>query len=188
MLGDKIRMYRKDKGLKLTDMAKLAGLSISYISQLERNLIEPSLSSLRKISTSLEVPIYLLMEDGSEENLVTKKEERTKISIPNSNFSYEVVSVLPENRDVQVRLLAMYFYLEADGHFQRSFSMHSSEELIIVTKGSIEVKVGEKSHLLQEGDSIYIMEDVPHSIINIGEERAEGYFIETPPYLPTRSR
>ena len=68
MLGERIRNARKAKGFKLGDLAEITELSSSYISQLERGLIEPSLTSLRKISNALNIPIYLLMDDVSKEN------------------------------------------------------------------------------------------------------------------------
>ena len=43
MLGNKIRHLRKSQKLKLNDVAERSGLSVSYISQLERDLVEPSL-------------------------------------------------------------------------------------------------------------------------------------------------
>ncbi len=47
MLGEKMRNIRKVRKT-LSDVSKLTDLSISYISQIERDAIEPSLSSLRK--------------------------------------------------------------------------------------------------------------------------------------------
>ncbi|EET84441.1 transcriptional regulator, XRE family [Clostridium carboxidivorans P7] len=63
MLGPKIREIRQEKGLTLNELADKTGLTASYLSQIERNIIDPSLSSLRKISLSLEVPIYTFLTD-----------------------------------------------------------------------------------------------------------------------------
>ena len=50
MLGTNIREYRKNKKLTIKELAERTGLSIGYISQVEREEAEPSLSSLRKIA------------------------------------------------------------------------------------------------------------------------------------------
>ena len=42
MLGDKIREARKKQQFTLSQLADAAGLTASYISQVERNLAEPS--------------------------------------------------------------------------------------------------------------------------------------------------
>ena len=46
----------------MKELAQEAGMSISYISQVERGEIDPSLSSLRKIASVLQVPLYLLLD------------------------------------------------------------------------------------------------------------------------------
>ena len=75
MLGDRIRNLRKNKNITIQEMSDKTGLSIGYISQVERNLVDPSLSSLRKISSTLGVPIYLLMDfdSNNEDELTVKK-------------------------------------------------------------------------------------------------------------------
>ena len=44
----KIRNYRKERNLTIKELAAMTGKSISYISQVERGELDPSLSSLRK--------------------------------------------------------------------------------------------------------------------------------------------
>ena len=61
MLGDQIRSIRKRQEITLKELAEKTGLSIGYISQIERNLTDPSLSTLRKISGALGVPTYLFL-------------------------------------------------------------------------------------------------------------------------------
>ena len=66
MADNKIRKYRKKLNLTIKDLAERTGLSIGYISQLERDEAEPSLSSLRKIAKEFDVPIYVLIEEEKE--------------------------------------------------------------------------------------------------------------------------
>ncbi|MDE7067918.1 MAG: helix-turn-helix domain-containing protein, partial [Schaedlerella arabinosiphila] len=61
MSDNKIRKYRKKMNLTIKELAARTGLSIGYISQLERNEAEPSLSSLRKIAKEFGVPLYVLI-------------------------------------------------------------------------------------------------------------------------------
>ena len=44
MLGEHVRNIRKKRGITLKELAEKTGLSIGYISQIERNLTDPSLS------------------------------------------------------------------------------------------------------------------------------------------------
>ena len=64
MLGDKVRKYRRQKGLSQERLGELVGFSQSKISKIERGDWD-SLSDLRVIAKVLEVPIEeLVKEDG----------------------------------------------------------------------------------------------------------------------------
>lgn len=70
----KIREYRKQKQLTIKELAALTDMSISYISQIERGEIDPSLSALRKIAGVFQIPLYLLLDDMERsDNLTIKK-------------------------------------------------------------------------------------------------------------------
>ena len=62
MLGEQIRNIRKSRDFTLKALAEQTGLSIGYISQIERNLTDPSLSTLRKISALWMFPPIFLWE------------------------------------------------------------------------------------------------------------------------------
>ena len=80
MADNKIRKYRKKLNLTIKDLAERTGLSIGYISQLERDEAEPSLSSLRKIAKEFDVPIYVLIEEEKEnDGLTIRREERISV-------------------------------------------------------------------------------------------------------------
>lgn len=183
MLGERIRNVRKAKGLKLGDLAEITELSSSYISQLERGLIEPSLTSLRKISNALNIPIYLLMDDVSKENPIVKKDERVKMFFPNSSVSYELMTSVENGEKNGSKMLAAKFSLrprtsEADG-----YSIHEAEEILVLVKGELEVTLGQDTYDLKPGDTLYILANIPHKITNISETFAEGYYIVSPPQL-----
>ena len=70
----KIREFRKRRNLTIKELSSLSGMSISYISQVERGEIDPSLSSLRKIAAVFQVPLYTLLDDAEMmEDLTLRK-------------------------------------------------------------------------------------------------------------------
>lgn len=91
MLGEQIRNIRKSRDFTLKALAEQTGLSIGYISQIERNLTDPSLSTLRKISAALDVPTYLFMGEAEADNTLTtrKKSDHHFITAP---FQYPLPS------------------------------------------------------------------------------------------------
>jgi transcriptional regulator with XRE-family HTH domain len=65
-LGDKIRLMRSEKNLSLQDLANKAGISLSYLSEIERGTVYPALNTLKRIAEGLEVaPSALMGHEGS---------------------------------------------------------------------------------------------------------------------------
>ena len=63
MLGNYIRSLRKEKNLTLAALSAATNLSPGYLSQVERGIADPSLSSLRRIASALDIPAMLLLDD-----------------------------------------------------------------------------------------------------------------------------
>ena len=57
-IGEKIAQNRKNKGLSIRDLAKLAEVTPSLLSQIERGLANPSVNSLKSIANALNVPLF----------------------------------------------------------------------------------------------------------------------------------
>ncbi len=65
-LGDKIRLMRSEKNLSLQDLANRAGISLSYLSEIERGTVYPALNTLKRIAEGLGVPPSAVMgQEGS---------------------------------------------------------------------------------------------------------------------------
>lgn len=62
-LGKRIRQLRKDKNLKIVEIANITGLTVSMISQVERALISPSIETLKRIGNALNIPVSYLFVD-----------------------------------------------------------------------------------------------------------------------------
>ncbi|HXI01355.1 MAG TPA: helix-turn-helix transcriptional regulator [Sphingobacteriaceae bacterium] len=59
-LGSIIKNIRKQKGLTQSEFASLSGITQTYLSQIEGNLKEPNLSTLKVISEKLNMPLPIL--------------------------------------------------------------------------------------------------------------------------------
>ncbi len=60
-VGDRIRLYRREQDLTLTELAALSGLSNTYLCDIERGAVLPSVNSLKKISSILKTPVDSLI-------------------------------------------------------------------------------------------------------------------------------
>jgi transcriptional regulator with XRE-family HTH domain len=81
-LGKTIRILRQAKGLKVSDLADKAEISVSFLSLVENNQRQPSLDVIRRISKALGIPpeALVLMGMGSQTSLSTKNEASAEIT------------------------------------------------------------------------------------------------------------
>ncbi|MEX0310237.1 MAG: helix-turn-helix domain-containing protein, partial [Tateyamaria sp.] len=63
-LGADLRALRKARGLTLQDMATSLGRSVGWVSQVERDLSEPSITDLRHIASTLDIAVSTLFRRG----------------------------------------------------------------------------------------------------------------------------
>ena len=93
-VGSKIRALRKKESMSISDLAKEAQLSVGIISQIERNLVSPSIVSLWKIAKCLHVSVGYFFEEDSAgpPDPVVRHGERKRIFTSNNNAVYELLS------------------------------------------------------------------------------------------------
>jgi len=166
LLGPKIRELRQQKGLTLNELSKKTGLTASYLSQLERDIIEPSLASLRKISAALEVPIYTFLADETKEHVLIAADRRKKLDLPNSSITYEFLTPMASDKEAQPKMEIIYYQLEPESWSSEDYIVHAADECIIIIQGGIELYLGEEKYIVTQGDSIYIRENIPHRFYN----------------------
>jgi transcriptional regulator with XRE-family HTH domain len=183
MHGSKIREIRQNKNLTLNEIAEKTQLTASYLSQIERDIIEPSISSLRKISVALEVPIYTFLTSENKQHVLIKANERRKLVLPNSEIQYEFISPMAfeAGKIGNARMEVIYFKIDPKGWSSEDFIIHPADECIFVVEGTIEVYLDKEKFTLEKGDSIYITENIPHRMFNSGENEAVGISNISPP-------
>ena len=177
----KIREYRKQQNLTMKELAQEAGMSISYISQVERGEIDPSLSSLRRIASVLQVPLYLLLDDMEiRGNLTLRKEQQLIRCSEDGKVLYRFLSPLP-SPEFSPQTLLIHFEVAPHAQDVAAPIRHHSEESIYVTEGTLTVQIGETEVVLNSGDSTVIEKDFPHICKNTGDVPVKGISAISPP-------
>ncbi len=90
-LGNRIRQIRCRAGLSQKEVAKKSGITVSFLSQVERGIASPSIKSLKNIAMAMGTSVgYLLGEDviGSKRIELVKKYTREKIALENGDSIY----------------------------------------------------------------------------------------------------
>lgn len=181
MLGETIRKLRKEKGLTLVAFSSMTDLSPGYLSQVERGIAEPSLSSLERIAGALDIPAMLLLDTKpSEPFLFLPVSKQPVVSVPESGtVQYRLCSKLPSSEYMPATMLLEFLIQPFEQDFPAPIS-HNCEELIVVTTGRIEVLFLGESVRMDPGDTLILQKNVPHIIRNLTGETARGYSIMTP--------
>ncbi len=186
-LGDRIRAVRRESGRTLEVVARAAGFSTSFLSQVERGLAEPSLSSLRALSAALDVPVAALFVSGDDEGesapslterqMVVRRRQRKHLRVPQSSITYQL---LVPNLNRKLELLwgeigpGDVSPLEPEGH-------DGEEETILCVKGALVVEVEGVGYALDEGDSISFDPRRPHRMRQESGQPTEILVALTPP-------
>ena len=166
--------------MSIKELSEKTNLTSSLISQVERDLISPSLNSLGKISGALKVPIVSFFTEATPKPWpVMRKKQRKKTTIFSS--SHVIYQLLSPDPDKKIELLLVEIEPEKDENDENELVTHSGEECGYVIKGELEVRLGKKRYYLKEGDSIYFQSHIPHRFKNTGKEKVISIWAMTPP-------
>jgi transcriptional regulator with XRE-family HTH domain len=177
-IGPKIREIRLRKGLKLKDIAKETGLSISLISQVENNNTSPSLSTLIKLSNYLgtDTSFFLENSEKKENATVCHKKDRKFWTGNDKKIFFELLNPSVRNNKMEI----VFATLKSFEILPEKYT-HEGEEFGLVLKGQIQVEVGDESYVLNEGDTIYFKSTLPHAIYSTAQRNSEVIWVTSPP-------
>lgn len=180
-LGPVMRQARKRQQLTLQQVAERASLSVSYISQIERNLLTPSVGTLKRIAGALDIPTGQLIapDSGAARTMVAvlRKDHRKRVAFPQSSISYELL--VPDFR----RRASVLWLIGKPGAQSGPAQTHEGEDIVIVLQGQLSVDVAGTWHELKAGDSIYFNSELPHRWCNRRKQIAQAIWISSPPYF-----
>lgn len=179
MDGSKVRKLRKYNDMTIDELSEKSGFTSSYISQVERNLIEPSLSALTKICKVLNVSPYFFLDDTSNVT-VTRREERQKLMNPENNQELEFLIPIGNEYKNKNKFTVYKSFLEPGKWENEKFLIIDFDKCVIILKGKLIVNFADYNEILEEGDSIYVCSDVPHKLFNPSEEMTEYMCITSP--------
>ena len=179
-IGKTIREFRLARNMSIKELSEKTNLTSSLISQVERDLISPSLNTLAKISSALKVPIVSFFTEATPKPCpITRKKQRKKTTIfSSSHVIYQLLSPDPNNK---IEFLLVEIEPEQKESDENELITHSGEECGYVIKGELEVRLGKDRYYLKEGDSIYFQSRIPHRFKNTGKGKVISIWAMTPP-------
>ncbi|RWO82092.1 cupin domain-containing protein [Mesorhizobium sp.] len=177
--GGQIRELRKVKGLTLKEVAGSAGISVGYLSQIERNQSKLPIGVLKSISTSLGVQINWFFHGSDvptdEKSIVVRANNRRKLTFTALGIEEELLS---PNLSGPLELLMSTIAAGADsGDYS-----HEGVEAGLVISGTLDLWVSGQFFRLNAGDSFSFKSTEVHRCANSGAELAKVVWVITPPH------
>jgi transcriptional regulator with XRE-family HTH domain len=172
--GARFRRLRARRGLSLAEVARATGVSVGFLSALERGQMRASIATLRRIARFYGTNILSFFEAAGENPRLVRTDQR---------------KILETQPGVRMELLAWgntsmephLFRVKPGGGSGESYT-HEGEEFLHLLRGEFEIWLGHKEHYrLKAGDSLYFQSSTPHRWKNPGRSEAWLLWINTPP-------
>jgi quercetin dioxygenase-like cupin family protein len=161
-----MRARRRDNGLTLTDLSRLTGLSIGFLSQVERDITAPSLSSLALIARALDARVHDFIREPPPVAHHHRDDASGAFAIDEGTLSYERLSgSFPGKRLNAIRMDVPAGYRSED-------TSHEGEEFVFVLSGAIRYVLGDRAVDLAAGDSLHFAARERHRVQNLGDAPA----------------
>lgn len=178
-LGLRLKEFRLRRGLSQTELAKLVGVTASTISQVESNLIYPSLPALMKMAEALAVDLTSFFEDRQEGGgrLIFTPGDAVEVKFPNMPEG-AVQARLLYPVDVEVKAEPYLIEITPKATLPGHFFFHKGEEVGYVLSGRLQVRVGKGVRNLKTGDVIYLTSEIPGQWRNPGSTVARLLWVK----------
>ena len=172
--GLRFRRLRQGRNLSLAQVAGATGVSVGFLSALERGQMRASIGTLRRIARYYRTNILSFFEPARDNSKLVRPTER---------------KVLETTKGVRMELLAWgntamephLFRIKPGGGSGESYT-HEGEEFLHILRGEFEIWLNTNEHYrMKPGDSLYFQSSTPHRWRNPGKTESWLLWINTPP-------
>lgn len=172
-LGDRLRARRQELRLTLKEVALASGLSVGFISQIERGITSPSLSSLVSVARVLDMEVGEFLAQPKPEGAITRHDQRPVYAVSPDSLAYERIS-----SSFAGSILRSVIIHEPPGHRSEPIA-HEGEEMFYVLDGSVTIEVAGERSVLEVGDSLHFQSTKIHSSWNHTDRPATILWVGT---------
>ncbi|MEQ6249282.1 cupin domain-containing protein [Sulfitobacter sp. HNIBRBA3233] len=179
-IGQRLREIRIQRGLSQRELASRAGLTNGTISLIETDKTSPSVASLKSLLDAIPISMaefFGSIEDPDLPKVFYRANEFTDLA-PDGPGQVSLRQ-LGNAREHLLQVLHETYPPGADTGPE--FLSHDGEEAGIVTRGQIEVTVGDAVAILETGDGYLFDSRLPHRFRNVSTSPCEIVSALTPP-------
>lgn len=175
-IGAKIRELRTSMNLTQEELADRCELSKGFISQVERDLTSPSISTLIDILQCLGTDLQQFFQETVEQQVVFRKDDffiKTDVELHNT-----IEWIIPNAQKNAMEPILLT--LEPSGSTYID-APHDGEEFGYVLEGSVCIHLGSKQYKAKKGETFYYTANKQHYLTCSSKTGAKVLWVSTPP-------
>ena len=159
-LGVRMRTQRHRLSMTLQQLSAASGVSVGYLSQVERGNATPTLGTLTQIAQALEVDTGYFVRTPRAVDSLTRGGARPKFAVAGSSIECEQIGAERSGHELTS------YVMNVPPGYESEVVTHVGEEIIYILEGEISQMVGEREYLMSVGDSLHYLGTTPHCWAN----------------------
>jgi DNA-binding transcriptional MerR regulator/quercetin dioxygenase-like cupin family protein len=172
-IAHRLAHLRHKLGLTLAGVARQTGVSVSFLSSLERGYSSASIATLQKLARLYKTNVLSFFADEDNSRRLVRVRER-KVLKPNAGVEMDLLAA-------GHKIMEPHLFRIAPGAGSGGSYSHEGEEFIFVLQGKLEVWLDEvERYVLDSGDSLYFESTQAHRWQNLSEKETSLLWVNTP--------
>jgi|SRR5579862_137162 len=179
-LGATVQRLRAERKLTLDQLSRIAGVSKSMLSEIERDRANPTIAFAWRLANALDIGLDRLLTKGErtvEQISVSGSHETPSLVNTDAKYSLRILSPM----DLGGRFEWYEIALESGGLLESSAHEPGTREHLTVLRGAMKLTAGDTTRLLKVGDTARYFADQAHAIRNGGKSKASGLLVVVHP-------
>ena len=168
-IGERLKGLREVLDIPAEEVAETCGVSLDKYLQIENGEVDITISNLMKVAKKYGVSADALMfaeEPHMRSYFVTRKGQGLSVERTKA-YKYQSLVGGFVNHKADVFIVTVEPKPEAHTIYKNT---HPGQEFNMVLEGKMELYIGGKTIILEEGDSIYFDSTKPHGMLAIGDK------------------
>lgn len=175
-IGSKLKRLRMENNLTQEELADRCELSKGFISQVERDLASPSISTLSDLLQCLGTDLKDFFNDAADNNVVFTKDD---VFVKENKEDLSIVNwIVPNSQKHDMEPIIITLLPGGTSYMD---DPHEGEEFGFVLAGSVTLYLGNKKYKVKKNESFYYKANHNHYIRNDGKTNATVLWVSTPP-------
>jgi transcriptional regulator with XRE-family HTH domain len=171
-IGQRIRSLRKKRKLSVRELAENSGLSAIAISKIERDQVSPTLSSLERLASAMELKVIDFFLEELQDEVIINHHQKWE---PNEEKNVNIASLATGLKEQN---LEPYLLVMNPGEAIRCESLPKQSEIFVwCLKGTSAFTINQKQYQISTSENLLFRSYAPFTVQNLGDDDNEMLFV-----------